>query len=430
MKNLILNPILFITLVIIAFSSCVPDDKYDNIDTTCTVATPTKTVSDIYATANSTPKLYADDDIIEAYVTSSDAGGTFYKSISFVSVDGTKAFSIPVDMYNIYTEFEPGRKVYVYLKDNYYNITYGSLIIGDLYEETSIGRLVPEDFRKVVKASCEKIDEEELVQRMTITEALNNNNINKLIEIDNVQFADEAMNTTYYNPKNEIGGATNINLIDENGKTIIFRTSQYAKFAGKLVASGSGKVRGVLTKYNSDFQFLARTESDIQLTNSRVEPLFEETFTSNFPLWTKYSVTGSQVWTLDTQYGNPGSCAKMSGFASGSNANEDWLISPSISLSGLTSSTLTFDTATKFSGNPLEILISSDYSGSGNPTSATWTPFTATLSPSTGSYIWTNSGKIDISTFAGKNIYIAFKYTSTSSASATWEVDNVKVIGN
>jgi hypothetical protein len=120
----------------------------------------------------------------------------------------------------------------------------------------------------------------------------------------------------------------------------------------------------------------------------------------------------------------------MSGYASGNNANEDWLISPGISLSGLTSATLTFDTATKFSGNPLEVLISSDYSGTGNPASATWTPFTATLSPSSGSYIWTNSGKINISTYAGKKIYIAFKYTSTTSASATWEVDNVKVIGN
>lgn len=430
MKTTFLKSLLFAAFFIGTFTSCVNDDNYDNIDADCITATPTKTTQDLYDVATSEPQLYADDDILEAYVTSSDAGGTFYKSISLVSVDGTKAFSIPVDMYNIYTEFEPGRKVYVYLKDRYYNITFNSLIIGDLYEETAIGRLVPEDFRKTMKASCEKIDEEELVQHVTITEALDNNYINKLIEIDNVQFSDDAMNTTYYNPDNTIGGATNINIIDEDGKTIIFRTSEYAKFAGHQVASGRGKIRGVLTKYNSDFQFLARTEADIQLTEPRLVPLFEEPFTNNFPIWVKYSVVGSQIWTLDTTYGNPGSCAKMSGYSSGNKANEDWLISPIIDLTAITSATLSFDTATKFAGDPLQVLISSDYIGSGDPTAATWTPFTGTLSPSTGSYIWTGSGKINISVFAGNNIYVAFKYTSTTSAAATWEVDNVKIIGN
>jgi hypothetical protein len=40
-----------------------------------------------------------------------------------------------------------------------------------------------------------------------------------------------------------------------------------------------------------------------------------------------------------------------------------------------------------------------------------------------------NSGKLDISNFAGKNVVVAFKYTSTDTASATWELDNVKVRG-
>jgi len=49
-------------------------------------------------------------DYIEAYVTSSDEGGNFYKSISMVSTDGSTGFSMPVDNYNLYTEFEPGKK--------------------------------------------------------------------------------------------------------------------------------------------------------------------------------------------------------------------------------------------------------------------------------------------------------------------------------
>jgi hypothetical protein len=158
--------------------------------------------------------------------------------------------------------------------------------------------------------------------------------------------------------------------------------------------------------------------------------IFTEGFTNNWSDWTKYSVTGDQVWQLDTQFGNPGSCAKMSGFANGSNnVNEDWLISPVIDLTNETSATLSFQTASKFSGNLLEVKISSDYSGD-NPNDATWTNLSAVLDTDTSNYIWTNSGNIDISSFAGENVYLAFKYTSTSTASTTWEVDNIKITKN
>ncbi len=428
MKNTFLKSFAIITFIIVTFSSCINSDVYENTDSDCITVMPTKSVADIYALATAKPQLYEANDIIEAHVTSSDAGGTFYKSLSMVAVDGTKAFSIPIDLYNIYTEFEPGRKVYVYLKGRHFNITDGSLIIGDLYQETDIGRLQPEAMRNTIKASCESITDDALVQHFTITEALKNNQINKLIQIDNVQFSDEALNTHYYNPNNVIGGATNINIVDKTGKKMIFRTSQFADFANVLVPSGSGSIRGVLTKYATNFQFLARTQDDIQFNDARLLPIFQETFTSNFALWTKISLVGEQVWILETEYGHPGSCAKMSGFASGNNnANEDWLISPAINLTGTKIAYLTFDTAAKFVGNPLEILISSNYSGSGNPTVAKWTALQAKLSTSTASYVWRNSGKINISDFAGGKVHIAYKYTSTNTDAATWEVDNVTV---
>ena len=102
MKNTFLKTFLFITFISATLSSCINSDVYDNIDTACVTVTPTKTVADIYAMATSQPQLYEGDDIIEAYVTSSDAGGTFYKSLSMVSIDGTKAFSIPIK-YKVYT---------------------------------------------------------------------------------------------------------------------------------------------------------------------------------------------------------------------------------------------------------------------------------------------------------------------------------------
>jgi hypothetical protein len=252
-----------------------------------------------------------------------------------------------------------------------------------------------------------------------------------------VQFAAAEITSTYYNPNNDLGGATNNHLIDINGSSIIFRTSAYANFAAKSVPQGSGKVRGIITKYGTDYQFIARSEGDVKLSNditTRFTPLLSEGFDAsiNFSAWTAFSVTGAQVWNYSATFGNPGGMAKMTGFASSTNnANEDWLISPVQNLSTLSNAHLSFDNAYKFTGNPIEVLISNNYSGTGSPYAAgvTWTTLTgAVLSP--GNYTYVNSGNLDISAFTGtgnSNVHVAFKYTSTSSAGSTWEIDNVKV---
>ena len=122
----------------------------------------------------------------------------------------------------------------------------------------------------------------------------------------------------------------------------------------------------------------------------------------------------------------------MSGFSSGNLANEDWLISPAQNLASTTTAFLSFDNAYKFAGNPIQVYLSNNYSGTGNPNVAgvTWTEITGAIL-SSGNYVWTNSGALNISSFTGAgntSVYIAFKYTSTTSAASTWEIDNVKIV--
>ena len=437
MKNLklILATALFSTLF-----SCINNDNYSEPDLTgeCADLTATKTIQDVALVATSTAQLWDSntDSIMEAYVTSSDEGGNFYKSVSMISIDGTKGFSMPIDAYNLYTKYEPGRKVYINLNGRHFanNSLTSTTEIGSLYNGTQVGRVSGVEYEAAVKRGCTKVSEETLVNHMTIAQAKNNANLHKLIEFDAVQFADESLGKTYFdktlNPS-PTWTATNHIIKDASGASIIVRVSEFATFSSKSIPSGNGKIRGVLTKYNSDYQFMIRTENDVKLTNDRVVPLFEESF-ANFAAWTKYSVTGAQVWVVDPTYGNPGACAKMTGFASSvNNANEDWLISPAINLSAVTSATLTFDNVCKFAGNDIEVFISSNYSGSGAPSAATWTPLTANLDTNvSGSYIWKPSGAINISALTGNsNVRVAFKYTSTSTASKTWEIDNVKVVG-
>ena len=111
------------TAVLASLVGCVNGDDYGTPDLSndCISIAATKSVQDIATLANTTVQQYPDSDYIEAYVTSSDEGGNFYKSISFVSVDGAKGFTMPIDDYNLYTRYEPGRKVTINMKDRYYN---------------------------------------------------------------------------------------------------------------------------------------------------------------------------------------------------------------------------------------------------------------------------------------------------------------------
>ncbi len=448
MKNyrIILTSVLFTALF-----GCTNPDKYEapNLDGTCADLTPNVTVQQITSAANAATTAYTDngvagDDFIEAYVTSSDEGGNFYKAISFVSTDNSVGFSMPINDYNLYTAYEPGRKVYINMKGRYFAQIDGGTVIGSLYNNNTpadsgddeVGRISGVEYKGIITASCSKTNEDDLVIHLSsVAEAQNDAYLNKLIEFDGVQFADSDISSTYFDASNQIGGATNHILMDQSGNTTTLRVSSYATFAYKNRPTGSGKVRGVMTRYRDFFQFMVRTERDLDMTGARFKPLISESFDGGFNGgWINYSKSGSQVWLASTTYGNPGACAKMSGFASSvSNANEDWLITPDQNLSGLNGATLTFDTATKFTGNALTVLISNNYTGIGDPTVANWTPIIGTLSPINGNYVWTSSGPININAYTGpgnNKVYVAFKYTSTASESATWEVDNVKITPN
>lgn len=433
MKATILKSVLFAALTAGTFASCVNDDDYAVPTINCTETSLVANIDVEDVPASATLKQYTADDVIEAYVTSSDEGGNFFKSISMQTLDGSKAFSVPVDVTSTFVSFQPGRKVFIKLKNLYTDVANDGMRIGAIFVNTSgvasVGRMPIDQYKSALVASCTILPEDNLVETMTIAEAKSNANINRLIDLEGVQFTDAAIGKSYYDAGNDLGGATNWLLADNAGNSVIFRTSSFANFANKRVATGNGKVRGVMTKFGADFQFVARTERDIQLTDARFVPLLNEGFDASLNGWTGFSVTGAQTWQYSATFGNPGGMAKMSGFQGSSNANDDWLISPSQDLSELTTATLSFDNAYKFAGNPIEVLISNDYV-SGAPSTATWTTLAgAALSP--GEYVYVNSGLLNIDAFAGSaNVHIAFRYTSTTAASSTWEIDNIKIAGN
>jgi endonuclease I len=158
---------------------------------------------------------------------------------------------------------------------------------------------------------------------------------------------------------------------------------------------------------------------------------FSAPFSSTMSPFTQYSVTGSQSWYWKSSaYG-----VAMSGYVnSTSNANEDWLISPSLDLSTSKDVVLAFDhTINKgvVTNMPTEntVWISNNYS-SGNPNTAIWTQLTIPTYPAGNDWTFVNSGTISIPTDKCQlNTFIGFKYISTTAANSTWEIKNLTVNG-
>ncbi|SNC60290.1 Por secretion system C-terminal sorting domain-containing protein [Hymenobacter gelipurpurascens] len=153
--------------------------------------------------------------------------------------------------------------------------------------------------------------------------------------------------------------------------------------------------------------------------------------------WTQFSVTGAQVWgcttfgrdaTDATGKKSSGNALQINGFATTSIQNEDWLISPALNASSFTYPLLSFYSRVAFSGAPLQLKVSTNYSGTGNPnaTGVTWTTLDAAF-PAIGSDTWTLTDNVDLTAFKSATVYVAFVYNSTTDEAARWTVDDVRL---
>ncbi|MNL84432.1 hypothetical protein D3C87_2123910 [compost metagenome] len=67
----------------------------------------------------------------------------------------------------------------------------------------------------------------------------------------------------------------------------------------------------------------------------------------------------------------------------------------------------------------------------GNPAASSWTELDAITVSGQANWAWKDVTVNIPASFAGQQVYIGFKYTGSSSgATGTFEVDDIKVLGN
>jgi hypothetical protein len=161
-------------------------------------------------------------------------------------------------------------------------------------------------------------------------------------------------------------------------------------------------------------------EGQVKTETPTTTDYLNETFASSFGAFTVSNEYGTP-WTIDY------STAKASGYDSSSKsttASKSWLISKSVDLSKSSGAYLEFSYILRYaSSGSNKVLVSTDYAG--DPTKATWTDITGTLTEGTDwSTFATYKTDLPASVIGKSNVVVALCYTCTTS-SATWEVKNL-----
>ncbi|MEX0330434.1 MAG: choice-of-anchor J domain-containing protein [Puniceicoccaceae bacterium] len=164
--------------------------------------------------------------------------------------------------------------------------------------------------------------------------------------------------------------------------------------------------------------------SSLFVVTPNLATVYYEDFEVDLGDFTTVSLASDRDWNHNTFGGN--GFADINGF-SADVASDDYLISPAIDLAGTTEPTLLFNTAKNFDGPDIDVWISTNFDGV-NPALAEWTPLAATLSAD--DYDIIPSGMIDLSTYIGQTVHVAFRYLSAGTGpgeAPVWQVHDFLV---
>jgi hypothetical protein len=142
-------------------------------------------------------------------------------------------------------------------------------------------------------------------------------------------------------------------------------------------------------------------------------------FTQGQGNWTIDNVTlpeGTEfIWAQSAQYGMKATAY----FESANHASESWLVSPAVDLTAVDSATLKFSHARRYGDlSQLSVKASSD--------GQNWVDLAVSAWPDGSNWNYIDA-TADLAAYSGMNVKVAFVYTSSATAAATWEVKTVAI---
>jgi hypothetical protein len=152
---------------------------------------------------------------------------------------------------------------------------------------------------------------------------------------------------------------------------------------------------------------------------------FSESFATDLGDWYTHNTTGVQEWAIGADEGT--TFAQMFGAPDEFTvvANEDWLISPAITVDEGYGLAFSFASATQYDGNAIALKYSTDYYGVGDPSTATWKDITDQVALPTEEAVRTPSGNAIVEESAP--VRFAFVYSSTAWDAALWQISTITI---
>lgn len=209
----------------------------------------------------------------------------------------------------------------------------------------------------------------------------------------------------------------------EGGKEYLYTADLSINNGKPTVKMGNATITDWVTVPGGDI--------DVDFDGGSTEPgeekvLLDESFATGqgqFTIDNKQLPEGSDyVWIHGTYQGT--SFMKASAFVGGAKkASESWLVSPELSLADVKSAVLSFEHAHNYAGTASEELTLWITETSAE----NWKQLTIDKYGEQFKFV---AVSVDLASYLGKTVKFAFKYVSTTSAAATWEIKNVKVVAN
>ncbi len=165
-------------------------------------------------------------------------------------------------------------------------------------------------------------------------------------------------------------------------------------------------------------------------------PYGPETFETSEGGWFTYSAASTKDWTRLSTSSPANSFWEINSFG-GNESTDDWLILGPFDFPSGVNLIAQFDLQRAFAGieNEVELKISANYSGSGNPNAANWlvVPFTRPATVDQSSTEFTSTGAVTLPPEAGglSGVYLAFHSVAvTTSGSSRWRIDNFELFSS
>ena len=277
-----ISTVVALTCGVFFTQSCVQDDDYSIPPMECTGMETTMSIADLIARVNAASDVqnnlvtFTENAVIEGIVISSDESGNFFKTISIQddpANPSTHGIQIEIDANALYTKYPIGSKIQIQLNGLVAGYDRGVIKLGSTYlsgTEVRVGRMTSALSTSNVKKTCDVVAPLAPREYNNFADALKPENVNTLVTIKNVQFANPAGDGTY----GDAVGQTTVNrvLIDKKGRTVDLRNSGYADWAGEALPTGSGDITVVVSIYNSGYQLYIRDLNDVKFDQPAFNP--------------------------------------------------------------------------------------------------------------------------------------------------------------